>query len=150
MNTQAEPSVRQRIEKALAGKWGFRPTPGPWVAHFDGVTESTDRYSGKILSSCGTRGKTEAEEANNLYIAAVNPAAIQELLAEHDATVQSQRAEIEKLREACQAGEQCIVDFVELYRRGAALLAMDEAVKSLQTDALKSIRAALKKPTEKP
>ena len=52
-------------------------------------------------------------------------------------------AEIEVLREALKSNEQCVTDFIEVYKRGASMLFMDEAVKSLRDDGLKLARAAL-------
>lgn len=44
---------------------------------------------------------------------------------------------------ALRANEQCIADFVEMYKRGCSNIVMDEAVKSLKNDALKLTRAAI-------
>lgn len=47
------------------------------------------------------------------------------------------------LVEACKANEQCIEDFLQVYQRGASMLVLDEAVKSLRDDGLKVTRRAL-------
>lgn len=49
------------------------------------------------------------------------------------------------LLEANIAAEQCIADFIEVYTRGASMVVLDEAVKSLKNDALKAVRAAIAK-----
>jgi hypothetical protein len=46
---------------------------------------------------------------------------------------------------ACLAAQQCITDFLELYRRGCSMQVLDEGAKSLQTDALAKITSALRK-----
>lgn len=51
--------------------------------------------------------------------------------------------QLQQAKEALEANEQCINDFIELYKRGCANTVMDEAVKSLRDDALKSTRNAL-------
>lgn len=94
-------SVRGEIEKALQGKWGYLPVAGPWHGCFDGVYEGDSRDTHcRIASSCGTRGKTEAEEVNNLYIAAACPDNIRALLAGHDAHTASLEAELARLKDA--------------------------------------------------
>ena len=76
-------TAQEQIEAALKGKWGFRPTDGPWFSRFDGVSATEDRcVADWVARSMSTRGKTEAEEANNNYIAACNPANMRELLAD--------------------------------------------------------------------
>jgi hypothetical protein len=45
---------------------------------------------------------------------------------------------------ALQAAEQCMADFIEVYKRGASMVVFDEAVKSMRSDALAKVRAALK------
>lgn len=45
--------------------------------------------------------------------------------------------------EALEANKQCITDFIKLYKSGCALTVLDEAAKSLETDALKLTNAAL-------
>lgn len=50
-----------------------------------------------------------------------------------------------ELLAACKAAQQCIVDFIELYKRDGAKLVLDEAVKSLRDDALYLARAAIAK-----
>lgn len=52
-----------------------------------------------------------------------------------------------ELLEGCRAAEQCIVDFLEIYKSGGSKLVLDEAVKSLQADALKASRSAIAKAT---
>lgn len=87
----AEQSVLEEIQAALAGKWGWLPTAGPWFASFDGVSASKSRDAGDwVARSMGTRGKTELEEINNVYIAACNPENMRKLLA----LIQSQKYEI--------------------------------------------------------
>lgn len=61
-------------------------------------------------------------------------------ISESHLTLEQRNAELEA---ACRASEQCIVDFLEVYKRGAAMLVLDEAVKSLRDDALRSVRKAL-------
>lgn len=56
-----------------------------------------------------------------------------------DATLEAAPA----LLAACDAAQQCITDLVEVYARGAALVVLDEAVKSLRSDALAKIRSAI-------
>lgn len=48
---------------------------------------------------------------------------------------------------ACEASEQCIKDFIELWRRGMGWehIVMKQAIKSLQSDALRLTKIALKK-----
>ena len=122
------------IEKALAGKWGFRPTPGPWYGEFDGVYEGEGRElrRGRISSSCGTRGKTEAEEANNVYIAACNPENIRAVLA----LLAAKQEELERLM-----GDLRSSDEHRLELQKANLLLAEEVDK--MREALKDI---LKKP----
>lgn len=49
---------------------------------------------------------------------------------------------------ACRAAEQCITDLLDVYGRGASMLVLDEAVKSLRDDALKLIVKAIAKTEE--
>lgn len=49
------------------------------------------------------------------------------------------------LIEADEAALQCITDFLECYKNDCARVVMDEAVKSLQNDALLKLRASLDK-----
>lgn len=49
----------------------------------------------------------------------------------------------QQLVEACEAAEQCMADFIELYKRGCAMVAFDEAVKSMRVDGLVKVRVAL-------
>lgn len=53
-----------------------------------------------------------------------------------------------KLLAACEATEQCIVDFIDVYKRGCSMLILDEAVKSLRDDALRLVRKALAEATD--
>ena len=69
-----------------------------------------------------------------------------ELEAVYSACVEDkQQAEAEnaRLRAACEVSEQCINDFIEVYKRDCSLLVFDEAVKSLRDDALRLVRIAL-------
>lgn len=52
--------------------------------------------------------------------------------------------EYNKVVEALRASEQCIEDFLDVYKRGCSMLVMDEAVKDLRDDALRSVKAALR------
>lgn len=52
--------------------------------------------------------------------------------------------EQEATQQALEAAEQCIVDFIEVYKRGCSMQTLDLAVGSLKTDALPKIRAALR------
>lgn len=45
--------------------------------------------------------------------------------------------------EALEAAQQCITDFIDVYKRGCSLLILDEAVKSLRDDALRKIKKVL-------
>lgn len=44
---------------------------------------------------------------------------------------------------ALRASEQCIEDFLDVYKRGCSMLVLDEAVKSLRDDALRRVKVAL-------
>jgi hypothetical protein len=45
-------------------------------------------------------------------------------------------------QQALEAAEQCIVDFLEAYKRDCTMLVLDLAVQSLRDDALPKVRAA--------
>lgn len=47
-------------------------------------------------------------------------------------------------QQALEAAQQCIVDFLEAYKRDCAMVVMDLAVQSLRNDALPKIKAALR------
>lgn len=94
----AEPSVRERIEAALdAG-----PTDGPWTAHFEEAYFVRGPDQGRLamaqnlkgLHGMGGRRSGNESAANIKLIAACNPSNMREVLA----TIQSQGAEIERLR----------------------------------------------------
>lgn len=46
--------------------------------------------------------------------------------------------------QALEAAEQCIVDFLDVYKRGCSMMTLDQAVLSLRDDALFRVRQALK------
>lgn len=99
-NTQAEPSVRERIENALdcgptSSKWAWNwredaSAPGSVFA----MPHEGQAYA---VFMCPRYG-TETFPQNAEYAVATQPTNIRALLAEHDATTQSLRAEIERLR----------------------------------------------------
>lgn len=48
---------------------------------------------------------------------------------------------------AVEAANQCITDFIEVYKKGASMLVFDQAVISLREDALANVKSALAKAT---
>jgi hypothetical protein len=49
---------------------------------------------------------------------------------------------------ACEAAQQCITDFLELYTKGCSMQLLDLAVRDLKVDALRLVKTALKKAGE--
>lgn len=62
----------------------------------------------------------------------------------HEADLMLNTIGFTALVQALEAAEQCIADFIEVYKRDCARVVYDEAVKSLRSDALVKIRKALK------
>ena len=52
-----------------------------------------------------------------------------------------------ELLAACEAAQQCITDFLDVYTRGCSMQVLDLAVRDLKVDALRRIKAALEKAT---
>lgn len=119
-------------------------TPGPWAATRDRVFSAYGQSSGDghvlqdsekwmiaDLIGSGSYGGSEFIE-----------------LGDDDRQYNAKLiAAAPELLEGCRAAEQCIVDFLEIYKSGGSRLVLDEAVKSLQVDALKASRAAILKAT---
>lgn len=95
-----------------------------------------------LVDVIDTRERDENERISSDLVGHAD--ALSALTAEN-ATLRQQR---DRLLEASKASKQCITDFIEIYKRGASNIVMDEAVKSLRDDALKLVRAAIKQVEE--
>lgn len=105
----------KQIEDAL--KAG--PTDGPWYGHFDSVRTSNLPQHRRDISRCivdvtCTRGKSEREQINSLYIAVCNPANMREVLAH----IKVQDAEITRLRKALQMLHDDVADYQRINKLG--------------------------------
>jgi len=93
--------IREVIEKALAAG----PTDGPWKSDSLGSIK-IGRYT---LCTPGSGGSFSLMEASNIakknaaHIAAVNPANMRQLLADHDARVKALEGELVRVRSALNA-----------------------------------------------
>lgn len=113
----------------------MKHTPGPWKARdyknsdgdiwIDCAAYKGETPLGGTLAIALHTGRGKGEMNDNARLIAAAP----ELLA------------------ACEAAEQCIADFLDVYTRGCSMQVLDLAVRDLKVDALRRIKAALEKAT---
>jgi hypothetical protein len=133
-------SALELAEKATPGEWTIS-TVDCGYDETDVIKEGVGIYPLHIAECSQLNGV----EDNARFIAAARtllPILAQAVLDE----LEREKAN-DALLAAAKASEQCIVDFLEIYKNGGSMLAMDEAVKSLKNDALKQVRAAIAKQT---
>lgn len=96
MNTQtAEPSVRERIEAALDALPENADSPWMNLDKMPYIHRTDDPKASPW--SCAVVGRFDYLQTMQ-YMLACQPSSIRALLAEHDATIQSQGAEIDRLK----------------------------------------------------